>query len=211
MTCNSLFKRHYIKLFNLFQSDEADQLNQLESYYDKHSNIMDTAIFKDTYIVCRFIPLYYDIILKSQTSIEYFMRNGLSKSKEFYNHILTLKYNDLGILDFIMLLKDVPREILHAYQRDMYTKIIIPTLKRHDVYSEAVMELLFYKLVMYTLFKYSYDDSTKNTLRDWNKTIHEPQIFTRLEPLAFNTLSRNEFKSWNKIYSNKNGRRDRSK
>lgn len=211
MTCNSLFKRHYIKLFNLFQSDEADQLNQLESYYDKHSNIMDTAIFKDTYIVCRFIPLYYDIILKSQTSIEYFMRNGLAKSKEFYTHILTLKYNDLGILDFIMLLKDVPREILHAYQRDMYTKIIIPTLKRHDVYSEGVMEILFYKLVMYTLFKYSYDDSAKNTLRDWNKTIHEPQIFTRLEPLAFNTLSRNEFKSWNKIYSNKNGRRDRSK
>ena len=210
MTCNSLFKRHYIKLFNLFQLDKADQL---ESYYDKHSNIMDTAIFKDTYIVCRFIPLYYDIILKSQSSIEYFMRNGLAQSKEFYNHILSRlsTNNDLGILDFIMVLKDVPREILTAYQRDMYTKIIVPTLKRHEVYSEGVMEILFYKLVMYTLFKYSYEDLTKNMLRDWNKTIHEPQIFTQLEPFAFNTLSMNEFKSWNKIYSNKNGRRDRSK
>ena len=210
MTCNSLFKRHYIKLFNLFQLDKADQL---ESYYDKHSNIMDTAIFKDTYIVCRFIPLYYDIILKSQSSIEYFMRNGLAQSKEFYNHILSRlsTNNDLGILDFIMVLKDIPREILTAYQRDMYTKIIVPTLKRHEVYSEGVMEILFYKLVMYTLFKYSYEDLTKNMLRDWNKTIHEPQIFTQLEPFAFNTLSMNEFKSWNKIYSNKNGRRDRSK
>lgn len=210
MTCNSLFKRHYIKLFNLFQLDKADQL---ESYYDKHSNIMDTAIFKDTYIVCRFIPLYYDIILKSQSSIEYFMRNGLAQSKEFYNHILSRlsTNNDLGILDFIMVLKDIPREILTAYQRDMYIKIIVPTLKRHEVYSEGVMEILFYKLVMYTLFKYSYEDLTKNMLRDWNKTIHEPQIFTQLEPFAFNTLSMNEFKSWNKIYSNKNGRRDRSK
>jgi hypothetical protein len=205
MTCNSLFKRHYNKLFNLFQLDEADQL---ESYYEKHSNIMDTAIFKDTYIVCRFIPLYYDIIIKSQSSIEYFMRNGLAKSKEFYNYIT---YNDFGILDFIMLLKDVPREILTAYQRDMYTKIIVPTLKRHEVYSEGVMEILFYKLVIYTLSKYSYDDLAKNTLRDWNNTIHEPQIFTQLEPFASNTLSTNEFKSWNKIYSNKNGRRDRPK
>ena len=137
MTCNSLFKRHYIKLFNIFDLDEAD--NKLENYYEQHSTIMDSAIFKDTYVVCRFIPLYYDIILKSQPSIEYFMRNGLAMSKEFYNQLLTRPYNDLGIIEFVQLLKEIPREIMSVYQRDMYTKIIAPTLKRHDVYSEGVM------------------------------------------------------------------------
>jgi hypothetical protein len=181
MICTGLLKRHYNNLFK--QDDYAE-------YYNKHTRIMDDVIFKDTYIVCRFIPLYYDIIIKTHKNIEYLLYNNVN-GIDFYKQLNEITHvNDISL---------VHKDTLMPYFNDVCNTIIIPIMKRHDVYSQGILQLLFYKLVLYTLLKYSIDEEYKKKLSDIIKSIHNPVCFTNIIPIE---SSKHEFKCWNNIYKN---------
>lgn len=185
MLCTGLIKRHYNNLFNEKRYDE---------YYTKHSKIMNDVVFKDTYTVCRFIPLYYDIILKTHKDIEYVLRNS-ENAASFYNAL-----NDIQIEDVNDILS-IPYDLLTLYYNEVCQKIILPLMKRHEVYSQGIMQLLFYKLVIYTLLKFSIDNEYKSKLTIILNNIHKPSYFiANIKPFD---SSYPEFSCWKK-YSTRN-------
>lgn len=197
MNSEGLLRRHYR---NMLDS------NNIDEYYEKHINTLTNVVFKDTYVVCRFVPLYFDIILKSHKTIEYSLRNSFSNSHEFFLHMKKNENNTkLGFLEKI---NNIPREIVMPYIDDIVLKVLKPILKRHETYSQCIIEILFIKLVLFMLQKYSIDEEEKKDLNKYIVIFNKYDCFLHLKPLY--SSSNYELNCWKKIYmSIKNGTRNR--
>lgn len=173
-------------------------LNIKNEYYINHAGVLKNVLFRDTFYVSRFAHIHFELIVSKNTSIHYLMKHQFKNGDLIYDLIFDSKPNKLGsILEKI---ETIDKDLLDCYYNEIQKQVICPLLNRHDIYSDNLFNIIFYKLLLHTGYMYSHCNEFKKSISELlNVKTNDMKFITKLPILFENKMILEERNVWLKM------------
>lgn len=190
----SLVKRISKNLYSC--ADNSDK----NDYYSKHFKVLNNVFFKDTFYNIRFIDLYFDLVLSKNNSIHHLIRNQYHNGNTIYDSIFGDNIDNIDNINIDTIIErilKIDKNVIEPFYNSIVSNLIMPLLRRHDIYSDNLFNILFYKMIMYTGHMYSHHTSLKRTTSEFlNVKTKSVEYCLQLQPIIESSILMKEKEVW---------------
>lgn len=206
-----LVKRLTKNINKLLQNSDGqvDSILSIKNdYYTKHSNVLKNVLFRDTFFVSRFANIHFDLIVSKNTSIHYLMKHQFENGNLIYDLIFGFDFskidnnnNNNNIHDTLIdNIGSIDSKILNCYYNEVQKQVILPLLSKHDIYSDNLFNIIFYKLVLHMGYMYSHCNEFKKSIHELLHFKTNDMKYTIKLPIVFeNKMLTEERTVWQKM------------
>lgn len=199
MVFEGLSRKLGLRLIELEQSD-FDLFTELDN-----NEVVLQILYKDAFYLLRFLEIISDNIKKTHRTLSFILRNQYRNTSSIFNTIteslkinLPIKEKYKILLDRISNLKDFDQ-----YYRDVLRFIILPVLKKYNIYSPNLVYMIFMDLLFFMIGSYhgyEIQDENRNFIRNYVSLQSENEIqeIVWLKPVI-KTMMKDELQLWKNL------------
>ncbi len=175
-------------------------LNIKNDFYTKNSNVLKNVVFRDTFYVSRFADIHFELIISKNPSIHYLMRHQFENGNLIFDLIFEFDFLKSNIFENLLdKINTIDEEILNPYYNEIQKKIIMPLLRRHDIYSDNLFNIIFYKLLLHTGYMYCHCNEFKKKIYEILQKMSDIKYMIKLPMVFENKILVEERNVWQKM------------